>query len=125
MGQGYGYKCNCGYEGEIMFGVGLGYPELSHRILEGIAKGKYGSKRAEIVKNTKNIVVNAEYYYYRCSCGYRNNYKNLDLYQSDYDDIYWLNDEHNNHYKLIMKFNHRCPKSRSMYGRTHLRFRRS
>lgn len=117
MGQGYGYKCNCGYEGEILFGVGFGYWQDSKKLLEDMAKGKYGRKRADIVKNKKNIVVDAEYYYYRCSCGYGNSYKSLNLYQSDYDDVYWLYDKPENSYKLIMGFKHRCPKCREVMKR--------
>ena len=116
MGQGYGYKCICGYEGEILFGAGFRYPSQSAETLKDMAAGKYGKKRAALTKSG-NVVVDARYDYYRCQCGYGNSYMNLDLYSSDCDDIFRPYGEAEKKYKLIMKFNHRCPKCRRIMKR--------
>lgn len=89
MGKGPVYSCNkCGACYSIMFGVGMGYPYEYDKIMKNLFKGKFGNNLQKIVKDTKNVVVDAQNYLYVCEkCDYWNVVNGMDLYEVKNEDL--------------------------------------
>ena len=141
MGYGYRYKCeSCGKAYDVYAGIGCLLPQEYKKTLNDVAKGKYGKQAKDHFEKTPYIAVDAERRYFECeSCGHWDILPGLDLYEpkdvgklrkKEYGNRsvkelgevpYVMPDELKTEYKLVLKYEHCCPKCKGIMKRRNIR----
>jgi len=121
MGMGYRIKCDkCGKTDELIFGVGMMYPESCEELTESVRRGRYGVKHKQALDEHPDALVDAEMKLYKCECGYWHMSPTLDICETEEKIGRWtvaapvgkfrLIKEEEDEKVVIEKFPHLCPK---------------
>ena len=72
MGYGYLYRCaSCGFEDEVLVGVGFGHTQEVGEIYRGFQLGAYGPRLRRVFRKSKLAGVSANHDVFVCeSCGH-------------------------------------------------------
>ena len=107
MGRLVMIKCDCGYEYDnYSYGINSSYPEIQKHQTALVKSGHYGKYWRELLNNDPELLVNAEYRLYQCTCCHKliSEYC-MDLYKSSEDDYYYTPNQN----EIIYQYKHICP----------------
>lgn len=101
MGEGYSYKCSCGYEKHFSVGGGFRYWCIQEELNEAIKAGEYGDALKRILEENPKGVFSGEMRIYLCprcdnlqqdySLGFYEHFPDLDKLQEDKEEFtYWM-----------------------------------
>ncbi len=117
MGDSISFRCNhCGFQKDILLGVGYSFPSEYEEVVKDISEGCYGEEWRNLFLNTPLAAVNADLEAYFCpDCGNWQEEYNLSLYVPKQDagqgtpGDYVCPWELPGKWKLLKVYIHKCP----------------